>query len=341
MADIQTPSDFELGKEYYNRGDHQEAVKCFIRGAKQRCPNSTAWLASCYQNGKGIERDLTKAKELYASSYFLWKDRRLRKEQWQVVQQWIPPQLEALKDVEECTTISQFVPGIGMVRVIKSDIPYDTVKVRRNKYEVVVKVAQTDSLLYGIGFLEQKVTNDWVCDNRDNHYYDGYTINADLIHLQVKRGTTDLYTSIMDGRDCVVQFPKDACLDYLYVQKTIHKHVKDLILQRAQVAIPPVLANVSERIGVPYRKCEVIRSHARYVACNYAKGNKIVFVGKCVQLPIRSLEALCVHELTHNFVLGHTKCFYDKMIELAGREIFLLDAHLWEEKRWPYVRMGR
>ena len=341
MEDLQKPSNFALGKEYYYRRDFKEAVKCFILGTKQRCPNSTAWLAAFYRDGMGVERDLSKAKELYASSYLLWKDQYLRRDKWQIVEQWITPQLEALKDVEECNTISQFVPGIGMVRVVKSDIPYDTVKIRRNKHEVVVKVAKSDPLLYGIGFIEQKVTNEWVCDDRDNHYYDGYTINADLIHLQVKRGTTDHYIATMDGRDCVVKFPIDACPDYLYVQKTIHKHVKDLILQRAQVAIPPVLADVSERIGVPYRKCEVIRSHARYVACNYSKGHKIVFTSQCVQLPIRSLEALCIHELTHYFVSGHDSRFYNKMRELGGEEMRLRDEYLWKEKRWPYVRIGR
>ena len=341
MEDRQTPSDFEQGKDYYYRGDYSEAVKCFIRGTKQRCPNSVAWLAGFYRDGTGVEQDLSKAKELYASSYLLWQDCRLSQEQWQVLQKWIPPQLEALKEIEECTTISQFVPGIGNVRVIKSDTPHDTVKVRRNKHEVVVKVAKSDPLLYGIGFIEQKVTKDWVCDNRDNHYYDGYTINADLIHLQVKRGSTNHYTSTINGRDCVVQFPKDACLDYLYVQKTIHKYVKDLILQRAQIAIQPVLADISKRIGVPYGKCEVIKSSSEFVAKNCTEENKIIFASKCVQLPIQSLEALCAHELTHYFVIGHDKPFFDKMIELAGKDMFLLDAHLWEENRWPYIRMGR
>ena len=341
MNDYQSQSNFELGREQFRKGNYAEAVEYFIQGTKECCPNSVAWLARCYRDGIIVEKNLSIAKELYHSSYRLWNYHFLSKEDGEIVDRWLLPNIERLNNVEECTTISQLVEGIGQVRVIKSNELGNSIKVRRNKNEIVVTVPIRNPLLSGIGFIEQKVTKEWVCDDCDNHFYDGYTINADLIHLQVVRGNTNDYVSTIEGRDCILQFPKDACLDYLYVQKTIHKHVKNLIFQRAQVAIPPVLVEVSERIGVPYGKCEVIKSSTEYGACNYTKQKRIVFTSKCVQLPLRSLEALCVHELTHYFILAHDYRFYHKMIELAGEEMFELDAHLGSEGKWPYVRMGR
>ena len=55
--------------------------------------------------------------------------------------------------------------------------------------------------------------------------------------------------------------------------------------------------------------------------------------------PEKSLEALCIHELTHSFVRGHDKDFHDKMLELGGQEMCDLDNNLWKEKRWLYLEM--
>ena len=55
--------------------------------------------------------------------------------------------------------------------------------------------------------------------------------------------------------------------------------------------------------------------------------------------PEKSLEALCIHELTHSFVRGHDKDFHDKMLELGGQEMCDLDNKLWKEKNWLYLDM--
>ena len=65
----------------------------------------------------------------------------------------------------------------------------------------------------------------------------------------------------------------------------------------------------------------------------------VTFCAGCVQLPEKSLEALCIHELTHSFVRGHDKDFHDKMLELGGQEMYDLDNNLWKEKRWLYLEV--
>ena len=63
----------------------------------------------------------------------------------------------------------------------------------------------------------------------------------------------------------------------------------------------------------------------------------------CIQLPIESLEALCVHELTHNFITPHNTEFYNKMeelgnkLEIGGQAICELYHNLFNEGRWRYL----
>ena len=126
--------------------------------------------------------------------------------------------------------------------------------------------------------------------------------------------------------------------EYIYVQKTIHKKVKELLYERAKVVIPHILQKVSERINVPYGKLRIEKSSlGNYAAYNYGSQHDITFCAACVQLPEKSLESLCIHELTHNFVLEHNKAFYDKLKELGGEEAYNLDQTRWKEGKWKYI----
>jgi hypothetical protein len=122
MNDYQSQSNFELGREHYRKGSYSKAVEYFIQGTKECCPNSVAWLARCYRDGILVEKNLSIAKELYHSSYRLWNYHYISKENREIVDRWLQPNIERLNNVEECHTISQLVEGIGQVRVIKKVI---------------------------------------------------------------------------------------------------------------------------------------------------------------------------------------------------------------------------
>ena len=115
--------------------------------------------------------------------------------------------------------------------------------------------------------------------------------------------------------------------------------MRDVIYKRAQIVIPQVLQKVSERVNVPYRKCIVVKTLRNYSAMYFPSSRDIKFSATCIQLPEKSLEALCIHELTHSFINGHGKDFYDKMLELGGPEMCSLDKNIWKEKMWPYLNM--
>lgn len=86
----------------------------------------------------------------------------------------------------------------------------------------------------------------------------------------------------------------------------------------------------------------IIKEHSnvsRPWSCTTLDTHDVTFCAGCVQLPEKSLEALCIHELTHSFVRGHDKDFHDKMLELGGQEMYDLDNNLWKEDMWPYLKI--
>lgn len=330
--------NFQRGYEHYQQREYAQAVACFMQGLHYDW-NCVHWLGHCYEHGYGVEQDLSMAKDLLSSCRDDFGTYLQKKEA--PYYQRLCQHLDALQHVPDYESLTRHIEGIGNVRVVKSPYIYEETRMRCNQDEILVTVGNNAPLLLGITFAQQNVPQrfgEWTCDGQ-NRYYDGYTLHTDHFLLQVLRGTTDNYISRMEGELCQLFFPKNACLDYLYVQKFIHRKVKDLLFKRAQKVLPEVLKRVSERIKVPYGVCEVVRTLYSYAAWNYDQGKRIALSTTCVQLPRESLEALCIHELTHNFIGGHREEFYLKLIELGGKEAYLLDKNLWKEGKWPYLQI--
>jgi hypothetical protein len=331
-------SCFDNGKECYLSGDYSGAVEWFLKGLmEEHCSDvCRAWLGYCYELGLGVEKELVMAKDLYETS----RAHLLTSEREGAFGKWINERLEGLEGVKEDEgSVRRKIEGVGNVRVTKLVNIDSTPQWRYNKDEVVVVVSSRESLLEGFCYAERYLpekNRTWSCDGK-NRFYDGYIVEADYYRLEVRRGDAEHYSTRMEGRELRVTFPNSACLEYLYVQETIFRKVKELLWKKAQEVIPPVLERVAQRIGVEYGKCEVVKSLRNCAAYNYALNHDITFSSACVQLPKESLEALCVHELTHNFVSGHGRKFDDKMIELGGEKMLELYNNLWNEGRWAYM----
>ena len=330
--------NFHRGYEHYQQREYAQAVACFMQGLHNDW-NCVHWLGHCYEHGYGIEQDLSMAKDLLLSCRDDFGTSLQKKEAPYYPR--LCQRIDALQHVPDYLSLTRHIEGIGNVRVVKSPYKYEETRMRCNQDEIVVTVGNNAPFLLGIHFAQQHVPQllrEWTCDGTCR-YYDNYTLQTDYFLLQVQRGTTDKYVSYIDGKRCQLFFPKNACLDYLYVQKYIHRKVKDLLFQRAKQVLPGVLQRVSERIHVPYKECEIVKSLQSYAAWNYSHGKKIALSTTCVQLPKESLEALCIHELTHNFVGGHGVEFYLKLIELGGEEAYQLDKNIWKEGKWPYLQI--
>lgn len=330
---------FETGREQYLNKDYKAAAESFANGIVEQHSNACeGWLGQCYEYGLGVNKDLSIAKDLYKTCL----DRLTCKEKKEKFGIWLTERLKCLENVPDCQDVSVYVEGIGNLRAVKSRESLNYPQFRYDMDKTVVRTHYRSCLIEGIEYAKKhlpEMNKKWTCDGK-TRFYDGFTLNTDYFILIVRRGSGERYSISVDYAELTVLFPYNVNLDYIYVQESIKKKVKEVIFKRAQVVLPTVLKAVSERINVPYKECTVARSNAKYSAINYNRGELITFTAKCVMLPKKSLEALCVHELTHNFAGPHNKEFYDKMIELGGEETFKLDTNLWQERRWNYLDMN-
>lgn len=329
-------SHFESGQEHYLRKEYKEAVAHFTAGAGELSAGSMMWLGKCYECGFGVEKDLVYAKELYKSCY-RWLSTWERDEKRGI---WIRERLEHLKDVPDMTSMTRFIEGVGNVKVIKAFNAEEPV-IRYNLNEAVVTLSSSYPMESGFAYADKelkKISREWTCDGK-RRFHDGYSLETDLFCLTVKKGTGSRYIKHIEGNRCTLYYPSDAVIDYIYIQKTIMRKVGEMLHVIAENTIPEILEAVSRRINVPYRKCRVVKRLNKAVACYWPKSRDIAFCYYCIQLPLKNLEALCIHELTHSFVGSHGKKFYDKMAELGGNEAVDIDLNLWKPGKWPYLAL--
>ena len=330
-------TDFEIGREHYLRKEYKDAIKWFTIGTGKGSRACMSWLGQCYEYGLGTEKDLVMAKDLYLASFEQLTSRE-RKEKLGI---WLQERLEKLKDIPVISSDSRFISGIGNVRVVRSKYSFIPTKIRFNKNEAVVDIEYRASLTEGFVYAEhtlKEMYSEWTCDGV-NKFYDGYVLETDFFTLKVQHKDVSDYISIIDDRNLTIYVPEAISFDYLYAQVYILKKAKDLLTKRAEAIIPLKLKEVADRIGTSFKKCVIVPSNRSWVARNNYCGSKIEFCAKTIQLPERSFEALCIHELTHNFILGHGPAFHKKMIELGGEEYHKLDLHLFKEGKWPYLKL--
>lgn len=329
---------FEKGLEHYHCRKYNEAAEHFLLSiVKEHSHAAEAWLGHCYDLGLGVEKDLLLAKDLYQVSYNSTVHSQRSGKLWT----WVHEQLQQLKDIPHCNSMVRFIHGIGNVKVTRKINGPGTPQLRYNMDETVVSSDNKSTIVEMLHFARETITHlnqEWTCDG-NNRFFDGYTLNTQHFGLLVTRGNDDSYHTHLDGRDCRVTFPRSANLNYIYVQETILNKVKDILYKRAQIVIPPILQRVSECINVPYGKCTIAKSLRNLSTTYYPITHEITFSARCIQLPQKSLESLCIHELTHSFVPGHGTAFNDKMLELGGREMRDLDNNLWQENLWPYLNI--
>lgn len=326
---------FDIGREHYQRREYEQAVEQFILGAViAHDAYCMMWLGNCYEQGSGVAKDLTEAKDLYRMA-LRWISHRDTNGT-----EWLRERLECLKNVQEAKYRRAFYNGIGNVKVIKSENA-DEPSVRFNLDETVITISSSD--IYHRGFIYAREnlperTRKWACDSKGRRFHDGYCLDTDYFSLKVSKGNTDKYIKKKDGNKLHLLYPCNAELEYIYVQETILKKSKELLFSLAQDMLPLILSEVSQKIDVPYKTCRVIINSTSYLGCNSGNGDNITLTAQCIQLPKKSLEALCIHELTHNFVNGHTRDFWEKMEELGGSEAVELQNNLYKENKWPYLR---
>ena len=324
---------FDKGKASYEQQVYDDAVRYFARGsAEQLCSSCRMWLGQCCEYGLGTTRDLAIAKDLYRISFSQLGMRNRESEQGV----WLQKRITFLSTIPDSDECSRLLEGIGNVRVKKHINAPHTPTIRFNKNEVVVTIDKrtpfTDGFLYA-----KKALSSWTCDGT-NRFYDGYRLKTDYIDLIVQRSEDNEWHSYIDKKVCTLHFPHNTNLEYICAQETILRKVQDLFFERAKAIIPKRLKEITDLLGLPEKTCKIVKKLRGAYATNYTLRNIIEVKAGCIQLPIDSLDSLLIHEITHDFVLGHGSDFYRKMKELGGKHLCDLDKNLFEEGRWLYIR---
>lgn len=323
-------SFFDLGYEHYMRMEYVEATRFFLKASVEHLSHyAQGWLGSCYESGLGVEKNLVIAKDLYKVARF-W----IRSDQSKM-KHWLDERLQVLSKVPEVKECRKMVSGVGPVKVLKYKDATRAV-IRFNKNEAVVTINHQTPFTDGFYIAEQRLAN-WTCDGV-NRFYDGYTLETDYVNLKVLKSTGDTFRSTMDGKDCVLYFPRNLNLDHIYAQEQILSRVHELLFERAKVVIPKRLKEITDQLGHHEKECKIAKKGKRVMGRNYIKSNTIEINARCIQLPVESLDALLIHEIAHDFVPNHSPDFYIKMKELWGEEVYQLDRKLFQEDKWLYIR---
>lgn len=328
---------YNEGMEYFHRKEYAQAIECFEAGTafggSSKC---LLMLGKCYENGWGVGVDLSLAKDYYKVAlihYEAWYSHDCEEVSW------LREKIYELKHLPDVNEQRKYIASVGWVTVKRAKVKEWTIKF--NEEGTIVSIAQSIPFCRGFNVADFQTAQQnprWTCDGQ-TRFYDGYTLNTDFFNLTVKRGTKPSFEGSVNGKDCIVEFPLDADLNYLFVQETIMNNVRVLLKKRAEVVFPKKLREISEKLGVPFGKCKVYTRLTRAWAWYDSKTKEVGFSLSAIQLPEENFESLCIHELTHSFTRGHDSAFWNKFKELAGEDLYKLDSMHHSHGKWPSLKI--
>ena len=324
--------------EHFQRKEYAQAIEYFeigtSFGGSSKC---LLMLGKCYEQGLGVGVDLILAKDYY-------KVALIHFEAWQSANNceyisWLKEKIAELKDIPQLQEQRKYIASVGWVMVRRSKLKEWRVKF--NDDGTIVSIGPSIPFCRGFSIADHYTKEEnprWTCDGH-TRFYDGYMLNTDFFSLIIKRGSTTAFESSITGRNCMVAFPCNAELSYLYVQEAIMNKVRELLKKRAEVMFIQKLSEISERVGVPYGKC-VINTRLSKAWAQYNRTTKDVeFSLSAIMLPEENFESLCLHELSHSFSDGHDGKFYTKFRQLAGQRLYDLDFTGHIHNRWPMLKL--
>jgi hypothetical protein len=331
-------SDYKKGMEHFQRKEYAQAVDCFETGTSfgdsSKC---LLMLGRCYEQGLGVDMDLSLAKDYYtvALRHF---------EAWNSANDyedisWLKAEITELQRIPQINEQRKYIDSVGWVTVKRSKVK--EWKIKFNEEGTLVNIGPSIPFCRGFRVAEYHTKQEnprWTCDDHVR-FYDGYTFNTDFFSLTIRRGSTPSFESTINGKNCMVLFPCDADLGYLYVQEVIMNKVRDLLKKRAEVVFPQKLNEISQKVGVPYGKCLInLRLSKAWAQYDRATGD-IEFSLSAIQLPEENFESICIHELTHSFAAGHDGAFRVKFRQLAGQHLYELDSVHHRHGKWPSLKI--
>jgi hypothetical protein len=329
-------SGYKEGLAFFAKGDYTKAIECFENGtAFGGSAECLLMLGKCYENGLGIALDARLAKDYYrvALRHFeAWY-----KDSEQVT--WLKKRIQEMESLPDLKEQRKYIDAVGWVIVKRGRVKEWTIKYFNEG--TLVNIGPSIPFCRGFSVAEyhtKKENPNWTCDG-NVRFYDGYALNTDFFCLTIRRGSTPSFESSINGKNCMVMFPCDADLNYLYVQEAIMNNVRDLLKKRAEVVFPQRLAEISKRVGVVCGKC-LINTRLSNAWAQYNKRTKDVeFSLTAILLPEDNFESICIHELSHSFSSDHDEVFWSKFRQLAGQYLYKLDSTGHIHSKWPTLKI--
>ena len=331
-------SDYKKGMEHFHRKEYVQAIVCFEIGTafgdSSKC---LLMLGRCHEQGLGVGVDLNLAKDYYIVALRHFEAWHRTNDSDDV--SWLKEKIEELKDIPQIQEKRKHIDNVGWVTVKRAKVKEWRIKF--NEEGTVVNIGPSIPFCRGFSIADYHTRREnpgWTCDGH-TRFYDGYTLNTDFFNLTIRRGTAPSFESAVNGRICMVMFPCDADLSYLYVQETIMNKVRDLLKKRAESVFPKKLDEISERVAVPYGKCLINTRLSNAWAQYNRKTKDIEFSLSVIQLPEENFESICIHELSHSFSSEHDGVFWSKFRQLAGQRLYKLDSIGHIHNKWPTLKL--
>ena len=331
-------SDYKKGMEHFLRKEYAQAIDCFETGTSfGDSSECLLMLGRCHEQGLGVDIDLSLAKDYYTVALRHFQSWHSINDSDDII--WLKEKLAKIKDIPQIQERRKYIDSVGWVTVKRAKLK--EWKINFNEEGTLVGIGPSIPFCRGFSVVDYYTKQEnprWTCDGH-TRFHNGYMLNTDFFSLTVRRGTTSSFESDINGRNCVVMFPSNADLSYLYVQEAIMNKVRDLLKKRAEVVFPQKLSEVSERVRVPYGKCLInIRLSKAWAQYN-RKTRDIEFCLSAIQLPEENFESICIHELSHTFSSEHDGVFWSKFKQLAGQRLYELDSTGHIHNKWQTLKL--
>ena len=179
-------SCYAEGMQLLSTGEYKEAIEYFVKGLRRGGDCDCAlMLGKCFEQGIGVEKDMALAKDSYKCA--LRKFSYMHKPDCEEIV-WLQGKISEMKEVEDIREMSRFVDSVGWVKVKRAAINEWSFKY--SEEGTVVHISDDCLICWGFYIAKYHAAQKnkwWTCDGH-SRFYDGYTLNAELFRLQVKRG---------------------------------------------------------------------------------------------------------------------------------------------------------
>ncbi len=117
----------------------------------------------------------------------------------------------------------------------------------------------------------------------------------------------------------------------MVTREAIYIENNKLMKKADQKYLPQRLKELSERTGLKYSDCKIIKMDD--CSGNYHSQSGVISLSpEIIQYPTQEIDAILIHELCHSLIKSHEQDFYDLILKYGGEEILRINKTFSEYK---------